>query len=308
MRSAPRGAVVLLVSCLVPLAACGADEGPQSTAAFKITSSDITLQPGEETTKCFYFHTPNTAAVQINKWVSDMTPGSHHLIAFTNLGTQPADGVVDDCESSDLAAPVYGSQLAHEEMQFPMNDGFGKPLAQQIEPGTAGYLQMHYINKSDEVLVAHVDVEAYALPGGTEFTRTDAFVAYNRDIAIPPNATNFKVSATCEIFDKKFWQVSTHAHQQAAGTRIVDGASEVFTSDDWEHPGTREWRDPEFFQFGTQITWECTYNNTGENASRTVYSGQSARTNEMCVATGYFFPAVGPRGCFKSGGTCDCVL
>jgi hypothetical protein len=31
---------------------------------------------------CYWFHTPNAAAVMINKWVSDMTPGSHHMIFF----------------------------------------------------------------------------------------------------------------------------------------------------------------------------------------------------------------------------------
>jgi hypothetical protein len=304
-----RRALMVALPCLVTLLACGTDEGPQSSAAFKITSSDIALQPGEEVTKCFYFHTPNTAPLQINKWISNMTPGSHHLIVFSNLGSQPADGVVDDCDSGDAAAPVYGSQNAHEEMQFPMDDGFGKPLAQQVEPASPGFLQMHYYNSSDEMLVAHVDLQAFALPEGTEFTRTDAFVAYNRDIAIPPHATDFKVSASCEIFDKKFWQMSTHAHKQAIGTTIIDGPDVILTSDDWEHPSAREWRNPTFYQFkDAKITWDCTYDNTGDNADLTVYSGSSASTNEMCVATGYFFPATGPRGCFMHGGTCDCIL
>ena len=40
-------------------------------------------RPAHEVTYCYYFHTPNTAPVAINKWVSDMTPGSHHMIFFT---------------------------------------------------------------------------------------------------------------------------------------------------------------------------------------------------------------------------------
>ena len=59
--------------------AATASSGSSSTMipAFSIVSGDLQLQPGEETTKCFYFHTPNTVRVNIHKWVSDMTPGSH---------------------------------------------------------------------------------------------------------------------------------------------------------------------------------------------------------------------------------------
>ena len=258
-------------------AACGTDasDGPQSTSAFKVSSSPFELLPGTEVTKCFYFHTPNTEALQINKWVSDMTPGSHHMIVFASLGTQPADGVVDDCDGADIPVPIYGTQIPHEVLQFPIDDGFGKPLAQQLEPNTAGFFQMHY----------------------------------NNDIAIPPNAIDYKVSATCDIFDKKFWQMSSHSHKQSMTTTIKDGDNVVFTSDDWEHPGVESWDAPTYYQFqGTSLTWECTYNNTGDNKDRTVTSGQSARTDEMCMATGYFFPAAGPRGCFMNNGQCQCLL
>ncbi len=292
-------------------AACGTDasDGPQSTSAFKVSSSPFELLPGTEVTKCFYFHTPNTEALQINKWVSDMTPGSHHMIVFASLGTQPADGVVDDCDGADIPVPIYGTQIPHEVLQFPIDDGFGKPLAQQLEPNTAGFFQMHYNNVSDETLTTHVDLEAFALPPNTEFTRTETFATYNNDIAIPPNAIDYKVSATCDIFDKKFWQMSSHSHKQSMTTTIKDGDNVVFTSDDWEHPGVESWDAPTYYQFqGTSLTWECTYNNTGDNKDRTVTSGQSARTDEMCMATGYFFPAAGPRGCFMNNGQCQCLL
>jgi len=298
------------VLALTSLVACTAsDDKPQSKSAFKVESSEVTLQPGEEFTKCFYFHLPNTVPLQVNKWISDMTPGSHHMIVFASLGTQPPDGTIDDCDGAEIPVPVYGTQIPHEELQFPTDDGYGLPLAQQIEPGTAGFFQMHYYNASDEVLTTHVELEAFALPEGTEFTRTETFATYNNDISIPPHATNFKVSATCEIFDKKFWSMSSHSHKQSVATTISDGGNVVFTSSDWEHPGSEGWKAPDFYQFqGTTLTWECTYNNTGANAERTIESGTSARTDEMCMATGYFFPAAGPRGCFIDNGSCQCLL
>ncbi|HUS30492.1 MAG TPA: hypothetical protein VMZ53_18410 [Kofleriaceae bacterium] len=308
-----RSSLVLVLFAAIGCSGEDGDSIPESKLAFTVTSSDFTLQPGQETTKCFYFHTTNTEQVLVNKWVSDMTEGSHHMIAFSSLGTQPADGTVDDCDGADAPLPMFGTQVPHEELAFPTDDGFGKPLAQLVEPNTAAFFQMHYLNSTDEPLQVHVSLSAYALPATvTEYTRTDLFATYNNDIAIPPGATNYKVSATCEIFDKKFWQMSTHSHKQSMATRIIDGAANgtmVLESTDWEHPKAERWEVPTFYQFqATTITWECEYNNTGDNANRTVYSGQSAATNEMCMATGYYFPAVGPRGCVRDNGQCQCLL
>jgi hypothetical protein len=272
------------------------------------------LQPGQEITKCFYFHTPNTEDAVVNKWVSDMTPGSHHMIVFTSLdftSTQPPDGTIDDCSGGGgIPLPLYGAQTPHQEVVMPTDDGFGKPLAQLISANTAGYIQMHYLNTGDEALTVHVALSAYGLPATTEYTRTDMFATYNADISIPPGATNYTVSATCDVFDKKFWQMSSHSHKQSVATAVMDGSNMLFQSTDWEHPGERKWdvADP-YYQFqNPQITWSCTYDNTGTNASRTITDGQSAQTNEMCMATAYYFPANGAKGCVMSGGKCTCLL
>jgi hypothetical protein len=300
---------------LVPatlLLGCANDSGmteQEDTLAFTLTSNDVTIMPGEETTKCFYFHTPNTEILHVHKWVSNMTPGSHHMIYFSQLGgTQPPDGTIDDCEAAGQPLPVYGAQTPHEEVAFPTDD-VGVQLAQVVVPNAAGYFQMHYVNAGDTPLSAHVTLEAYALSPEQSFTRTDLFGTYNADISIPPHATNYKVSATCDVVEgAKFWSMSTHAHKQAVATEVREGAQMLFQSQDWEHPGSTEWRAPEFFEFKGQLTWECTYDNIGTNAERTITDGQSARTNEMCMATGYYFPAAGPRGCIRSGGQCQCVL
>src|SRR5688572_20247821 len=138
------------VFVLVSLVACSSDPGeeePELELAFEVASSAITLQPGEEVTKCFYFTTPNTETVAIHKWVSDMTPGSHHMIMFRSLdGMQAPDGTIDEECSSGIPVPVYGTQIPHEEVLFPNDDGFGKTLAQDIPAGSKGFFQMHYFN------------------------------------------------------------------------------------------------------------------------------------------------------------------
>lgn len=299
---------------LVTAIGCGSDNSlPESKLAFTIQSSDLTLQPGQEITKCFYFHTPNADDAVVNKWVSDMTPGSHHMIVFTSLtaSMQPADGTIDDCSGGGgIPLPLYGAQTPHQEVVMPTDDGMGLPLAQLIPANTPGYIQMHYLNTGDEVLTVHVALSAYALPATTMYTRTDMFATYNADISIPPNAMGYTVTATCDVFDKKFWQMSSHSHKQSVATAVLDGSNMVFSSTDWEHPGERTWDlSAGYYQFqNPSITWSCTYDNTGTNASRTITDGQSAQTNEMCMATGYYFPANGAKGCIMSGGKCTCLL
>jgi hypothetical protein len=308
----------------IVLAACGTTSSTDSNKpAFEITSADLTLSPGEETTQCFYFHTPNTTALAVHKWVSDLTPGSHHMIFYQTLGgTPPADGTVDDCSNirgggMSVPLPVYLTQIPHQEADFPSDDGTGHPLAQVIQPNTAGFFQMHYLNTTDQTLTVHVYLAAYALPDKVGYVHTDPFVTYNADIAIPPHAVNYQVTATCpsaaqtaelaQLQSYTFWSMTTHSHKQTVEALIKDGSDMVVDTTDWEHPTVMQWGKP-FYQFQSGVTWQCTYTNNGSNANNTIYSGNSAATNEMCMGGGYYFPSAGPRGCFMSGGTCNCFL
>jgi hypothetical protein len=292
------------------LAACGSSGSKNpgtdsnnmgSGAAIDETSTDITLTPGEEVTYCWYFHTKNTSPIVINKWVSDMNPGSHHLILFTG-GPAHADGLdmTNSCglgtSASNPSVWVYASQVPHQEMDLPTDDGTGKPLGQVIQPNTLGAIQMHYLNATDQTLTAHDHLQGFAMAAGAAYTETDAYITYNQDITIGPGATNVKISATCALpTGVKFWTVSTHEHKQGIGAEILDGTTQIFAATDWEHPGSKDWNSTPFYTFSSpSLTWDCTYNNTGSNAANTVVAGPSAATNEMCMAVGYFFPSTGP--------------
>ncbi len=103
--------------------------------------------------------------------------------------------------------------------------------------------------------------------------------------------------------DTQFWMMATHARKQAAKTEVRDGATITFSSDDWEHPGATMWMDAPFYKFSSgKLTYECTYNNVTDNKDITVESGPSADTDEMCMATGYYFPATKPLICLNSLG------
>ena len=51
-----------------------------------------------------------------------------------------------------------------------------------------------------------------------------------------------------------------------------------------------------FYTFSTgKLTYECTYNNP---TGATIKTGDSAQTDEMCMATGYYFPATKATICY----------
>ena len=156
-----------------PIDGASSGDAPGATPAIAVVSADATLTPGQEITYCYYFHTSNTSEVLINKWVSDMQPGSHHAILFLNPGAtnQPADGTLDpsgNCGglSAQGGASVwtYATQTVHQEVDLPSDDGNGKPLAQKIAANTPAVLQLHYLNATDQPLTAHIDLKAFALP------------------------------------------------------------------------------------------------------------------------------------------------
>ncbi len=312
------------------LAACGSDGGggdgdddgsnptpdgggtvdpPPPARGFQVVSPDITIMPGQEVTYCYYFRTPNTEEMAIHKWSSVMTPGSHHMIMYTTPTERMPAGTVSQgaCGGFSLGnmpSWTYSAQTPTAEAALPGDDGAGKPLAQPIAPNTPAYFEMHYLNKSDVPLQAHVVLNAEALEAGVAFTRTAPFITFNGNISVPPGATNDVEVQTCNTpANVKFWGMSTHAHKQAIKTTVSDGNTVAFTSTDWEHPGSATWPTAPFFTFQTgKLTYECTYNNTGSNANRTITAGSSAETDEMCMAVGYFFPATKSLFCYNSIG------
>jgi hypothetical protein len=280
---------------------------------FQVASPDVTIMPGQEVTYCYYFRTPNTETMVIKKWSSVMTPGSHHMIMYSTASDAMPPGTISTSACGNFAASnapswTYSAQTPTNELALPADDGTGLPLGQEIAAGTPAYFQMHYLNATDAPLKAHVVLNAEAFDAGVAYTKTAPYVTYNSKISIAPNAVGDVESQTCAVpAGLKFWLVSTHAHQQAVKTAVKDGqpasTAVAFTSNDWQHPGAATWMTAPFFTFSTnKLTYECTYNNTGPNAATTVVAGPSAVTNEMCMATGYFFPATKPLLCLNNLG------
>jgi hypothetical protein len=306
------------------LGACGGDAGggadddgnagPDSggiappARGFQLQSPDIDIQAGQEITYCWYFRTPNTVPMAISRWKSSMTPGSHHMIMFTSASDIKPVGTVSAADCGALGGggagnfPVwtYAAQTPDADLQLPLDDGAGKPLAIEIAANQAGFLQMHYLNAGDQPIKVHVTLNGEALEESAVYTKTAAYVTFNGNINLPPMTSNVTQSMSCNVpATSKFWLMSTHAHKQAVHTAVKDGATMVFQSTDWEHPGAATWdKATPFYSFTSgKLTYECTYTNP---TTRTIKTGDSAQTDEMCMASGYFFPTTRPVFCYNN--------
>ncbi len=277
---------------------------------FQVQSPEITIEPGQEITYCYYFRTPNAEPMAVNKFVSSMTPGSHHMIMFRTQDDVQPPGTVSEAgcginaTGTDFPQWIYAAQTAEANLIFPTDDGAGKPLAIDIAANSAAYFQMHYLNASDVPLTVRVTLNAEALEPTVDYTKTSAYVTYNSNIEIPPLATNHIESETCTVAtDAKFWLMSTHAHKRAITTSVKNGAAVAFESDDWEHPGAKTWMTPaEFYTFNGSLTYTCEYFNESQ---QTIRDGDSADVNEMCMASGYYFrtaagKSASPRICYNN--------
>jgi hypothetical protein len=269
----------------------------QTTNTFSLTSPEFTLRAGEEKTFCYYTKLSNERAFGARKFTSSMTPGSHHLILYmTSEATRP-EGTFEACGifpgtrggRNPAAIPVWAYAAQTPEGSLEMPEGVGM-LVRDRQPVI---LQMHYLNARPEALQARVtlQIEAHTTD---DYVRAAPFVTYDTSIRIEPHSTATVRGSCVAPQGGKFFLASTHSHKFTTRARMLDGNEIVVDTTDWDHPKVEKFVAPyRSFQSG-RVGYECQYKNDTDNV---VLNGDSAQTDEMCMAVGYFFPATGMRFC-----------
>jgi len=285
----------------------GSDTLDPPARGFQVKTPEVTIHAHEETTYCYYFKTSNTEAMSMKKWSSAWSAGSHHVILYFANSLSKTEGTIEQGSCGfgggglNLPQWIYSAQQSPSEMTLPADDGTGKPLGIDVAAGQAAMLEVHYNNTGDDDVVATATVNAEAHAVGVETTKTFAYVTYLADFTIPAGPTPTTLTNECAISpDSKVWLMTTHTHKNAIHTRVLDGTKTstnvVFEATDWEHPGAKRMETP-YYQFTTgKLTSECTWMNmTGAE----IHEGQSAKTQEMCMASGYYFPATKAKFCYN---------
>ncbi|MSP63795.1 MAG: hypothetical protein EXR72_26310 [Myxococcales bacterium] len=291
-----------LLAAALALSGCGAmDPIAAPPAPLKVETPRFLLQPGEELFKCYYTSLPSDMPVATARIESSMTPGSHHMILFYTDKPAAPDGTFGDCGREDLDSPqavplpFYLTQEPDDHLDLP------KGVAMPLKARQPLIFQMHYFNASAAVLEVQVKLTIHPAVG--EYEIAGPFASYQTEINIPAHGTQ-TVSGHCIVpTGSQFFSMSTHTHKNsinAAVRRWKEGqpTDMLVETKDWEHPTVHHWSAP-FMILGEteEIHYSCTYRNDGD---KPIKQGQSAATNEMCMAIGYYFPSPHATICINS--------
>jgi hypothetical protein len=296
----------------VPAAGDGMQIVTPPYSASDANAKNMIVNPGQEIFLCYYVTLPNTGEVDVGAFQSFMTYGSsHHFIVFQGgqgaYGAAQPNGTIVPCAFA-AGTWVYATSTPGEVVGMSMPDKVGLPFA----AGTQLVLNMHFINTGTTPLYPQVKLNIL-FAKNIEY-KAAAMVSFNTQINVPAATATGPgtqtVSGTCTApAGSNFFIMSTHTHKHATAavvkynsggqsTEIVHtGTATTYPADqengtgyDWEHPGVGQWLAPNFLttKFGDSFTYSCSYTNT---ASTPVTVGETAASNEMCMAIGYYYPA-----------------
>lgn len=176
-------------------------------------------------------------------------------------------------------------------MKMPDGVGLPFPAAAQV------MLNMHFINSGTSPVYPKIKMN-FLYAKNVQY-KAAAMVSFNVSINVPPATSSAPgkqtVSGTCKApVGSKFFAITTHTHKHGteADVNYVSGghSTNIVKTTDWEHPDVGLWNAPEFLTVkqGDSFAYSCSYSNSSTSA---VVVGDTAATNEMCMAIGYYFPA-----------------
>jgi hypothetical protein len=276
------------------------------------------MQPGDESSECWSFHTPNAEDFYYQSFELRGRPGTHHIID-TMYKTELTDGGFTLCRdggvgvSPDILSNLPGASKPYIARQpvAPEN----AHIANLIPPHTPTQADMHYFNLTGAPILREFWLNIYSVPkaqvtaaslqirgmGGLSWTRTP----------IPPLTHNV-YQYSCPISaDGRVTELlgHTHAHGIRETAWIRDPTTsarvKVFEQFDYKEPQIFYYdtvaKNPAFtanrpgaftgvldVKAGDALDWECEVNNDSDKSL--TYTNE-VQTGEMCNIWGQ---TVGP--------------
>jgi hypothetical protein len=292
-----------VVSLALAVAACGADadgsrpsetgretdtfaEGPAGTARVKLLLDTFELGPGDEVYKCQNFENPFGRDVAILQSQSSMSKGSHHLAVFRI--DESENGELESCSGLEFSGTLHSAQTLTARTTYP--EGVGA-----FHLGTEGVrLNAHYFNTSEDIVRPKVEVAFDFVDGDAVEYKAAQIYMNDSTLDIPPGrGTAGGTMAIPEgVGTIRVISAQSHMHRRAVGFQSwLDDGTELYDTTTWSEPPVKRF-DPEVVvESGQSITWKCDYEN---ETNQHLLFGESADTTEMCVFTGFYYPA--PEG------------
>jgi hypothetical protein len=291
---------------------------PADGIQFVTPPGAFTVQPNQEIFPNYCVMV--TKDIQVGGFRSWMSASSsHHFILYMQTGTSSITPTGSSCNmgfgGAGIGKWVYATSTpgAITGMNMPSQVGLDMPANTVLD------VNMHFINPG--TTATHPQIKINILYAKDVKYKAATMISFNTGINVPaagPNGPGTQtVSGTCNApVGANFFTMSTHTHKHATAawinyihngvsTEVVHtGAASSYPADqekgsglDWEHPGVGSWAAAPFLtvQPGDSFTYSCSYSNT---AATPVTVGETAASNEMCMAVSYWFPAsLGTASC-----------
>jgi hypothetical protein len=293
----------------------GSDAGVKLTTIAK-TIGLITAKPGMEGTKCVTVNLNNPEGLYALRFRSDLSAGTHHLIAYTSAKTVEEPEPKDCLPFSGILNgehPIFIAQQPQAKLNFPTDED-GTPVGFELQPNQMVKLEMHYFNPTVGPLDIMGKISFDTVPLTTAVTKSDIAFWGTTKIDIPANSSgDTGVLFQRALAGTKAFALTTHQHH--LGTEMF-----VWYGDSASDPNKKEvahsknWADPplELFEpaldfpadgvstLSTKgLAFQCKWNNTTPNP---VQFGEGFN-DEMCFLWQYYFPSQGFQICLN--GFCD---
>ncbi len=260
---------------------------------FVLKSGQVNIPPNTEAYYCYYNTIPGSAAIQVGAFQSWMSTGaSHHFITYEGSAGGSANGTLVQCQGV-AGKWVYATSVAGQVIELKMPDNVGLSMT----TGTQLIMNMHFINPTTGTLSPTVKLNV--LYAKNVMYQAGTMVSFNAGIDVPAATAagpgTQTVRGTCSApAGSKFFAVTSHTHKHATETLVnfISGGktTNIVDTTDWEAPDVGLFYAPNFLTVnaGDSFTYSCAYSNT---TSSPVLVGETAASNEMCMAIGYYFPA-----------------
>jgi hypothetical protein len=162
-------------------------------------------------------------------------------------------------------------------------------------------LNVHFLNTTLATIHTHVSVTfTYVNPSEVTYQAAQIYLN-NSSLQVPPgmSTATATMALPTSVGDVKLLSAQSHMHQRAIhfDSSLADG-TELYETAQWSEPEVKTFAPALALPSGTSITWSCDFQN---NTTETLTFGESAATNEMCVFTGFYYPA--PAGAVIVGDT-----
>lgn len=257
-----------------------------------------------EDERCQFVQT--TDDMWVNQQVIRYTPGSHHFILwrtpYTSIPTSDTSGnhvdtsAVFQCPNgppgSWLVDGLLGGAQSPDQPTF--GGDFPPGVAIHIPAESILIMDLHVLNASTSPLDVTVLMNLDTIPQSQVKQEGGIYFFYDPFIRIPANGKS-SARMSCPVPDDvTLVNGQTHMHKQGLGgvVNLEDGSGkslqQLYQTNLWSDPPVTVWHAPPMnLQAGQQIDYQCNYQNPGDTD---ILQGLSAKTNEMCVWTGAYYP------------------